>query len=233
MSDSRFVIYTNWDPEADSAAIHAERVLESLAEFGVASPALRSWSILDRTTSKAVPIANAQAQLGAIVSRGLIAVREVNPGSNVSFSVIGAGRRSFRGVCAALFEAEFAETADPSIVAWPVFRSIMSALAPIWNATYIQAYTNEIQNFWENPRRVFDLAWITYLCDAFARQIEVPANASVEEVPGSGGLLLSAAEGNFDVCNAEHMAAARSIRDALTPLNKLYAPPWEKPPGLR
>jgi hypothetical protein len=38
----RFVIYTNWDPEADSAAIHAERVLESLAEFGLASPALRS-----------------------------------------------------------------------------------------------------------------------------------------------------------------------------------------------
>jgi hypothetical protein len=37
-------------------------------------------------------------------------------------------------------------------------------------------------------------------------------------VPG-GGLLLIAAEETFDTANPRHMAAARAIREALTPLN--------------
>ncbi len=228
MGESRFVIYTNWDPEADSAAVHAQRVRESLVEFGLISPALRSWCILARGTGTVVPIDKAERQFSEIVSRGIVAVHgsESSP-SNIIFSVVGAGRRSFRGVCAAMFEAEFNDRPDPAIVAYPVLKAMMVALAPIWNATYAQVYTNGIQSYWGDPRRVFDLSWMTYLSDAFAQMISIPESVFVEQVPGEG-VVLSAADGDFDVANTKHMAAARDLRDALSPLNELYRPPWER-----
>ena len=58
--------------------------------------------------------------------------------------------------------------------------------------------------------------------------ITVPNDVSTEQVPG-GGVLLSASAEDFDVANPEHMAAARSLRDALNPLNKLYIRSWKKP----
>ena len=228
MGESKFVIYTNWDPEADSAAIHAERVRESLTEFGLVSPALRSWGILDLDSGTSVPVEKAERPFSQIVSRGLVAVHgpEYSP-PRISFSVNSAGRRSFRGVCAAIFEAEFDDRPDPAIVAYPVLKSMMIALAPIWNATYANVYTNAIQSYWDEPRRVFDLSWMTYLSDAFAQMIAIPENVFVDQVPG-GGVVLSAADGDFDVANAKHMAAARDLRDALSPLNELYRPPWER-----
>ncbi len=229
MSKNEFVIYCNWDPEADSAAVHAERVRESLTEIGLICPALRSWKILDLAGGTPVPLEKAQEQLDQIVARGVAAVHELeSPESHANFSVIGAGRRSFRGVCAASLTLEFNDRPDPAIVAYPVFKAIMVALAPIWNVTYIQAYTDAIRQYWDSPRRVLELSWMTYLSEFFAQMITVPNDVSTEQVPG-GGVLLSASAEDFDVANPEHMAAARSLRDALNPLNKLYIRSWKKP----
>lgn len=228
MGESRFVIYVNWDPEADGAAVHAERVRESLTEFGLISPALRSWGILDRDNGTSVPIEKAERQFSEIVSRGLVAAHGPESSqSNIIFSVVGAGRRSFRGVCAAMFEAEFKDRPDPAIVAYPALKAMTVALAPIWNATYAQVYTNAIQSYWDDPRRIFELSWMTYLSDTFAEMIAIPKSVFVEQVPGEG-VVLSAADGDFDVANAKHMAAARDLREALNPLAKLYRRPWEK-----
>jgi hypothetical protein len=228
MGKSRFVIYTNWDPEADSAAVHAERVRESLTEFGLISPALRSWGILDFDDGTSVPVENAERPFSQIVSRGLVAVHGSEYSQpRIRFNVNGAGRRSFRGVCAAIFEAEFDDRPDPAIVAYPVLKAMMIALAPIWNATYAQVYTNAIQSYWDDPPRIFELSWMTYLSDTFAEMIVIPESVFVEQVPGEG-VVLSAADGDFDVANAKHMAAARDLRDALNPLARLYRRPWEK-----
>ena len=228
MGESRFVIYVNWDPEADSAAVHAERVRESLTEFELISPALRSWDILDLDNGTSVPVEKAERPFSQIVSRGLVAVHGPEYSQpRIRFNVNGAGRRSFRGVCAAILEAEFDDRPDPAIVAYPVLKAMMVALAPIWNATYAKVYTNAIQSYWDDPRRVFDLSWMTYLSDAFAQMITIPERVFVEQVPG-GGVVLSATDGNFDVTNTKHMAAARDLRDALSPLNELYRLPWER-----
>ena len=228
MGGSRFVLYVNWDPEADSAAVHAERVRESLTEFGLISPALRSWGILDRDNGTSVPIEKAERPFSEIVSRGLVAVHGSEYSQpRIRFNVNGAGRRSFRGVCAAIFEAEFDDRPDPAIVAYPVLKAMMIALAPIWNAAYAQVYTNAIQSYWDDPRRIFELSWMTYLSETFAEMIAIPESVFVEQVPGEG-VVLSAADEDFDVANAKHMAAARDLRDALNPLARLYRRPWEK-----
>ena len=94
--------------------------------------------------------------------------------------------------------------------------------------TYIQAYTDAIQQYWDQPRRVLELSWMTYLSEFFAQMMTIPKDVFVEKVP-DGGIMLCAAKEDFDVTNPQHMAAARSLRDALSPLNKLYIRPWKKP----
>lgn len=225
MSKSRFTLYCNWDPESDSAAVHGERARASMKMFGELSAPLRSWMVLDPQAVQMVPVEKADKAISQIVSRGFSASNQLqSPGSSAKFQVIGAGRRSFRGVCAALFGVEFETAPDSEIVSYPVFKSIMTSLGPIWNATYVQAYTDAIREYWDDPRRIFDLSWMIYLSESFAQMIDVPENVHVEPVAG-GGVVLSAVEGDFDVTNPEHMAAARRIRDALYPLNGLYKMP--------
>lgn len=225
MSKSKFTLYCNWDPESDSAAVHGERARASMKMFGELIPRLQSWYVLDRDAMEILPVEDAGNAIAQIVDRGLAAESEPNPlGRTAIFKVIGAGRRSFRGVCAATLTVEFEGAPDPEIVSYPIFKSVMTSLAPIWNATYVRADTNAIRECWERPPRIFDLSWMIYLSESFAHMIALPENVHVEPVTG-GGVVLSAVEGDFDVANPEHMAAARRMRDALNPLNSLYKMP--------
>lgn len=225
MNKSRFTLYCKLDQESDSAAVYAERARASMKMFGEISAPLRSWMVLDPGAIQMVPVEKADNAFARIIAPGFFASSQLqSPGSLAEFRVMGAGRRSFSGVGAALFNVEFDDSPDPRIVSYPVFKAIMTSLAPIWKAHYVRAYTDAIREYWDDPSRVFDLSCMVYLSESLAHMIDLPENVHAEPVTG-GGVVLSAVEGDFDVTNPEHMAAARRIRDVLNPLNGLYKMP--------
>jgi len=71
---------------------------------------------------------------------------------------------------------------------------------------------------WEPILPVFNLSWMVYLSAPLARRITVPSDVIVEQL-ADGGLIMIAAEETFDAANPKHLARARSILNALEPLN--------------
>lgn len=72
---------------------------------------------------------------------------------------------------------------------------------------------------------------MTYLPPSLAAQIRPPTDVVIERTV-DGGLLMIAAEETFGVANPKHLAGARSIFQAVAPLNaeyeKLWAARWPK-----
>jgi hypothetical protein len=118
------------------------------------------------------------------------------------------------------FQTAFDQVPDPSIVAYPVFKSALLALVSIWGLSSAKSSSDSLSEYREHPALRFDLSWMTYLSAPLVAQITPPPGVVKERIR-DGGLPLIAAKETFDVSNPRHMAAARQIRDALAPLNDL------------
>jgi hypothetical protein len=133
-------------------------------------------------------------------------------------------------------ETSSTDAADLAIVAYPVFKAALLSVASAWDVGHAQAFSHDMRKYWNEPFKwEFDLAWMTYLPADLARKVSPPRDVVVERT-NDGGLLLIAAEETFDVKNARHMAAARSILASLADLNaemrakaeRLWPGPWWK-----
>jgi hypothetical protein len=140
------------------------------------------------------------------------------------------------GLRYAEFRTSSTETPDPAIVAYPVFKAALLSVALAWDVNHAQAFSDDMRKFWNAPFKWdLDLAWMTYLPADLAQKVSPPRDVVVERT-NDGGLLLIAAEETFDVKNARHMAAARSILASLADLNaemraraeRLWPGPWWK-----
>ena len=138
----------------------------------------------------------------------------------MSLLAANAGRMTFPGMCGITFGA--GENPDPNIVSYSTFKSILLALLPIWDATYAQAYTSDLQAHFDK-QWPHSPSWMTYLSTPLAAEITLPSDVAMEEVEGSG-LLMSATEETFDASNPVHLAASERISRALAPLNEKMRP---------
>ena len=127
---------------------------------------------------------------------------------------------------ASLETADNAEP-DPAIVSYPVFKSALTSLVSAWDVRIARAYSRRLKELWNTPHaRFLDLAWMTYLSPELAQNVTPPGDVLVEHVD-NGGLLMIAALETFDTAKAKHMAAARSITNALEGVNTDEERRWQ------
>jgi hypothetical protein len=148
------------------------------------------------------------------------------PPFGATFSAHGGGVVDPR---AGLRYAQF-ETAvdpDPVIVSYPVFKAVLKSIVSAWEVRKAQAYSAALYELWNTPSMSFNLAWMTYLSPELARGFAPPGDVLVEYIDG-GGVLMIAAEETFDTANPTHMAAARSIANALAGINADEEKTWQR-----
>ncbi len=131
---------------------------------------------------------------------------------------------------AGIRSAQFETGADPdtAIIAYPLFKEVLKSIVAAWDVRHAQAYSGMLEKLWHEPSKLFlDLAWMTYLAPELAEQVTPPSNVLVEHMD-DGGLLMIAAEETFDTENPKHMAAARSILEALEDVNAAEEEKWNR-----
>jgi hypothetical protein len=247
-----FTIASSWNMRSESPAEIGEKTLQSLDALSAINPHFRPWFFVDlagEPTETVFPLERVRSQMTQIVERGVMtddsgyptpiggySVCAVNTEMGSPFSVsLSAHAGDSSGLIwrNAMLQTACNQIPDPSIIAYPVLKSVLETLASIWNVDYARAYSSDLMKHWNKPSSFcLDLSWMTFLSAPLARQITPPSDVPVER-SDDGGLLLIAAEETFDVSNPQHMAAARTIRDALAPLNEeaerqsaARFPPW-------
>jgi len=238
MTTNSFSAVSAWGARADDPDEIGHRMLRSLDALSSISPIFRSWWVADFAARAMVPVSDGRTRMTEIVVGGVRKDDDDGPEPERGYFVSALNREAAtpetvefythagsstslsRFENTAVFGTYFQQAPDPRIVTYPVFKAVILALAPIWEPAYTQAYSTNLSALWLQPRRRFELSWMTYLSAPLAAKIVPPKSVLTEHVPG-GGLLLIAAEETFDTANPRHMEGARAIREALAPLNDL------------
>ena len=115
---------------------------------------------------------------------------------------------------------------NAAYVTYDKMKAAMLVVIKSWDVTWCACYPYDIIDLWTVPRDMpwHKLTWITYLAEPYAALVKPPASAIVEHLPG--GILLSATIDRFETANPDHLAIARDIEAALTPI---VAQPWVQP----
>ncbi|MGH6869795.1 MAG: Imm52 family immunity protein, partial [Methylocella sp.] len=113
---------------------------------------------------------------------------------------------------------------DPAVTTYEIFKPALLAMVESWDPVCAKSYPDAL--YAPVPGGIyFHQTWIQYLCPWLASLVTPPPAPVIVERLANGGLLMSATTQTFDVENPAHMAAAREIAAAITPLNAL---PWEE-----
>lgn len=230
MTKDRFEIFWSWTPRNETPQQIHNRVTNCLATAAGINSAFKDWQVIDFADrlqglfgGKGIQPFGAPkspALSEPVAPRGFMVLAAKDPDAwpeGMGMLCVGGGRMTFPGMCGTTFKTEAAGKPDPSIVSFQSFKSIVLSLAPIWDATYAQAYTSELRRQSKGKPSSLEPSWMTYLAPDLAREIAIPPNVGIEQLP-SGGVLLTATEDIFDAGNPAHLAAAQSIGDALAPL---------------
>jgi len=248
MTTNSFSISSSWDLRAETAEEFGERIIKTMDALSQISPLFQPWWIFNASLAQGNAWKNPKAQryfslnyardhLTEIMEMAVdrddggesdpdcgYLVLAVNSQrrlpQTVELHAWGADNHADFGGRGAAFSTEFNMIPDPEIVAYPVFKAVLMALVSNFDVAYAKAYSSELSVQWRpapNPRFI-DLSWMTCLSAPLAQQIAPPTDVLVEKYQ-DGGVLMIAAEETFDVNNADHMHAARSILRALKPLN--------------
>lgn len=249
MKGNHFTISAMWGPNPETPERIGAGMLRSLDRLSAISPLLHPWWVGDhslsiaqmadlvdenRVSEMSSPLDEWRGKMTELVERGVARDDWENPQPQtgyavsaynaltdsprlVSLSVNGGGGAAGRN-SGLRFETN--SFPDARIVSYPIMRSVLMTLSGLWKVTEAQAFSSALQNCWRTVpwSRQYDLAWMTYLSAPLAQQIKPPLDVTTERTSG-GGLLLVATDETFDVGNAQHMAAARRIVEALAPLN--------------
>ena len=232
MTHDRFAIFWSWAPRVEAPERIYERMTKSIAALSEINPEFRPWKVIDMAQGFQSLLGGARVQMPSPKNAAM-----GEPSPPAGFMVLaakdlmswpegmgmvcaGAGRMTAPGMVGLTFKTASAG-GDPAIVAYPVFKAMLLKLAPIWDCTFAQAYSSELRTLLKGGEP-FGASWMTYLSPSLS-DIDPPENVTIEDTEDYG-LLLSAGQETFDVHNASHMAAARSLQAALVPLNKKLRP---------
>jgi hypothetical protein len=248
MSANQFTIFSSWNRRPETPEQLGQRMLMNLDALSGLNPYFRNWQLhdLERDPMEMTdenqreylfPLEEMRGHMTEMAERGvrrdddgepdpaggycIVASNdEEYPSRDVSLFVNGGGVVDPRAApSSASFETSDDSPADPSIVTYPVFKAALMSLVSAWDVQCAQAYSAELREFWNQPSRHFlDLAWMTYLSPELSEGFTPPGDVLTEHV-GDGGILMIAAQDTFDTANTRHMAAARSILNALSGIN--------------
>ncbi len=238
MDGNKFTICSTWDWRPERALDIGQKFIKTLDTLSAINTLFHPWELSDyegeiKETGFALP--DVRDRIVDIIERGVFRDEHDEPfpaggykatavnrrylcPEGVRLSVEAGGHSQFSR--SARFETDDYEIPTPSIVAYPVFKTVLTTLVSIWNVAKAEAYSWELTRYWDDPPFNFDLNWMVYLSAPLASRIVPPKDVLLERMDG-GGLLMIAAEETFDTTNRQHLLAARLIRDALAPLNDL------------
>jgi hypothetical protein len=244
---NRFSIVSQWKPREETPEELGRRTLSCLDMISPIHPAFRGWTFLDVSRDAMemseeniqeflCPLEKARKRMTQIIVDWGVTMDDEGPepayGYNVSvsttdipdsqrvtFGAHGGGLVSWTGTPReASFHTDDSHEADPTIISYPVFKSVLLAIVSCWEVDYAVVYSHDLAKLWTEGHPFCDLSWMVYLSAPLARRITIPADVVVERV-ADGGPIMIAAEETFDVANPKHLAGAHSILNALAPLN--------------
>jgi hypothetical protein len=243
MSLSQYTIHAFWDArlEAPEAlAIRFNRLIDRLSSIDAVFGNWY-WCANWRTVAFEPLRSSLAKEIAAAVSRNewgdpepiygyhlLVCNSLEDTPRSISVSISGGSPHAGVGYSNyAVIETAWRMSPDPAIVAYPVIRAALLALAETFEVTFSTAYPADL---WDLPgtNQFFRIGWITYVSPRFAPLINPPPTAIVERRP-NGGLLMSATDETFVTANPRHLAIARDIETAVAPLNALPWPPDAEP----
>jgi hypothetical protein len=245
---NHFIIDARRMPRDESPEELGERTLRCLDAIVPLHPAFHDWEFIRRSRDPDEmeednyreflwPLDQARLRMTDVVDKWAIMVDDfgqpepkdgysilacnlfASPSQVVSLGVRGGGLMRWTGAMRkATFDTNMTHEADPTIVSYPVFKSVLMAIISCWDVEFAQVYSHDLVELWEPILPLFNLSWMVYLSAPLAQKITLPADVLVERL-ADGGLIMIAAEETFDVANSKHLARARSILNALEPLN--------------
>lgn len=248
MKGNRFKILLYWKSRKLTPEDIADLMLRSLDALSAICPFCENWWVVERGVPleeiRTFPLEDVRSIMTKIVEQGVsrddfgepepfggYSVSAINnrgdgPASprSVGFNVRGGGGMKTPRSGTAMLDTGYQQIPDPSIITYSNFKAILLALSAIFTPDYAFVTPVNLPSLL-NPRPFFGLTWMTYLSVPLASRIELPTSIKVETDP-DGGVLMIAAEETFDIANAEHMAGARAIAQAVKPLNPPPPPPW-------
>jgi hypothetical protein len=248
MEMNQFKVFSSWDPRDETAESLGRRMLLTIDSLSRLGPLFRDWWFLDcsRPTMEMnmenyhdylLPLSEVRNRMTEIVEQGVRRgdYREPEPAGGYSIDALNTFDQSYRtvslsahgagvvdpraGLRYANFETAGNQGIDPDIIAYPVFKSILTTIVSAWDVGYAQAYSTDLSKLWHKPHKYdLDLAWMTYLSPQLAKNFVSPRNVNVERTDDDGVLLI-AAEETFDAANLKHLEAAQDIVRALRQIN--------------
>jgi hypothetical protein len=241
-------IQAYWGPRRETPAQIAARFYRMIEGFRAIDPVLVEWRV--RIGTSAIPLPSRSSdELAQIVADHVDTADDGEPipiygyafdamqlpPADISLTInVHAG--SYAPGRYGLANSVSMQTLPPNpqnvrLVTFPIFKSVLLALASAWDATWCGAYPTDVMPLWERPvpgglfKRI---VWIMYLSPRFARMVTPPRSAIIEYTP-QGGIVMAATKKPFDASNQDHLAVAYDIRDALAPLAALPWPPDAEP----
>jgi hypothetical protein len=245
---SPYSVLAYWGPRRESPEACAPKILQMFETLAQIDPMLSRWFCADPDSGKPRLVSSFDLQDAVrLIERGQSlseigrkALRE--PGYHfVGMTELSWGPRrlvidgNLGGYAAGNILANYVCLSTPAlapeneaVINFRVFRSVLLALARIWNATWCRADPTDLLQLMSaadpgRRRPRFNGGWMTYLAAPFAAKIAPPHSATCEQV--NGGLLMTSTQETFQVDNPAHIAVARDIDAALAPINALPWPP--------
>jgi hypothetical protein len=245
---NQFMIESRWKPREESPEELGERTLHCLDAISPLHPAFRDWEFLhlsrdaeemteENCAEFAWPLEDARQRMTEVVVEWGVSIDDLGmpeprqgygisvsngydePSQLVTLSAHGGGLVNWTGSRRqASFETNMVHEADPTIITYPVFKSVLMAIVSSWDVEFAQVYSRDLVQLWNPIRPLFNLSWMVYLSAPLAQKITLPADVLVERL-ADGGLIMIAAEETFEVANPDHLARARSILSTVEPLN--------------
>jgi len=236
MSGNHFVFNFSWDYRERTPAEIGELILRSAEALGKIHPSLENWWFMDLVAHEFLPMDQARTKMATLVEQGLSTGEdgESSPRDGY-FSTLTTDNERAEKVNLQIhdgfqshkeffwnsgtFVTERSRAPDPTFINGAVFEAAMMAMVRIWGAASARAFSGDLSKVPETSQRLFPPAWMTYLSAPLLARITPPTSV-LSKPTSEGGLLMIATEETFDVANAQHMAAAWAISDALLPLTR-------------
>jgi hypothetical protein len=118
-------------------------------------------------------------------------------------------------------------TKDPDFVTYPLWKSVLLALAESFDVAKADGYVSTMDKDW-NREGPFRPGWLNYVALRFAGLVTPPPSVISEYTP-DGALFMAATDAVFSIDNPAHMAGFAAIEVALAPLNARGWPPDDGP----
>lgn len=238
LESNSYKIYFSWTPREESAEKILERMERSNRALSPIIPAFGSFKVFDlvdalrqhggggarkrkqaRLQEDVVPTALAPIEPTAPSGFMVASAPRLGFPEGLSLFAANAGRKTFPGMCGLTFGTRPEPTPDPQIVSYPVFKSAIRLLAPIWESTYAWTTTTGLDAKVKPGTRIFGPSWIAWLATSLAGDF-APSDAFAIEHEADGSVFLVATTEVFKIGNPAHVDAAIAIGAALEPVEK-------------